>query len=161
VGSITHTEGFCTAVVAAKSRFAGLGVDAERVQNVSGEVWPQILRREEVDRFLQLEVAERQKAAAVVFCAKEAFYKCQYAVTGAWLDFTDVAVEIFEETFRVTVQGRDCTIPKNLRSLNGRYLQDGNLIVAGVALSADRLPSHASVEACASLPKGGRMGQEY
>jgi hypothetical protein len=82
-------------------------------------------------------------------------------VTGAWLDFTDVAVEIFEDAFRVMVHGRDRTIPQDLRSLNGRYLREGNLIVAGVALCADRLPSQTSVLACASPPNGGRMGQEY
>jgi 4'-phosphopantetheinyl transferase EntD len=70
VGSITHTEGFCTAVAAAKSRFAGLGVDAERVQNVSCELWPQILRCEELDRLLQLEVTVRQRTAAVIFCQR-------------------------------------------------------------------------------------------
>jgi 4'-phosphopantetheinyl transferase EntD len=41
----------------------------------------------------------RPELATKFFCAKEAFYKCQYPVTGQWLDFHEVAVTIAADTF--------------------------------------------------------------
>src|SRR5450830_253804 len=40
VGSITHTAGYCAAVVAPASACAGLGIDAEHCGQVGTELWP-------------------------------------------------------------------------------------------------------------------------
>src|SRR6202521_6486244 len=42
VGSITHTSGFCAAVVAERQRVIAVGLDSEVVGDVSTEIWPSI-----------------------------------------------------------------------------------------------------------------------
>jgi 4'-phosphopantetheinyl transferase EntD len=93
VGSITHTEGFCAAVVAPRTLLAGVGIDSEQVRKVTGDLWPTICRPEEASWCRSLPEQQQTPAAAMLFAAKEAFYKCQYPLTGEWLDFHDLAVE--------------------------------------------------------------------
>jgi 4'-phosphopantetheinyl transferase EntD len=92
VGSITHTEGHSAAVVGLRSRFRGLGVDTEVATAVKEDVWPQILVEAEWRHLEQLPAAQRPLWAALVFAAKEAFYKCQFPSTSQWLEFTDLAI---------------------------------------------------------------------
>jgi 4'-phosphopantetheinyl transferase EntD len=92
VGSITHTQGFCAAVVGERAHFAGLGIDAERVDAVGSQLWPNICGPDELHWIASLPLQERGPAAALVFCAKEAFYKCQYPPTGEWLSFSDLRI---------------------------------------------------------------------
>jgi 4'-phosphopantetheinyl transferase EntD len=93
VGSISHTAGLCVAVVAEKTRFGAIGVDCEVVGHVGADLWATICTPREalwVDSLLE---PERPSAAALIFSAKEAFYKCQYPLTGEWLDFHDLDIE--------------------------------------------------------------------
>ena len=96
VGSITHTAGFCAAVVAPRSGFAALGVDTEIAGGVEAKLWPSICVAGELDWLESLPPTQRAQAATLLFCAKEAFYKCQYPHTGEWLDFADLQIAPLE-----------------------------------------------------------------
>jgi 4'-phosphopantetheinyl transferase EntD len=93
VGSITHTAGLCAAVVGDAARFAGLGIDSEHAARVSPDLWTRICGARELRRLQALPSAEQAPAAALIFAAKEAFYKCQYPITGEFLGFHDLHVE--------------------------------------------------------------------
>lgn len=93
-GSITHTEGYCVAVVARCSQIRSLGIDSEGIEAVHEELWPHICGAAELAWLKQLRPERRQACAALIFAAKECFYKCQYPVTGEWLDFSAVAIEL-------------------------------------------------------------------
>src|SRR5579859_734056 len=67
VGSITHTEGIAAAVVASRSRFAALGLDAERASRLKPELWPKICVEEEIAWLESIEGPERAAAAALIF----------------------------------------------------------------------------------------------
>ncbi|MGO8829439.1 MAG: 4'-phosphopantetheinyl transferase family protein [Steroidobacteraceae bacterium] len=92
IGSITHTAGLCAAVVAERARVLALGVDSEVSGAVKPELWPSICTAAELQWLDSLPTAERPAAATLIFCAKEAFYKCQYPLVGQRLDFQDVVV---------------------------------------------------------------------
>jgi len=92
VGSITHTQGFCAAVIGEQARFVGLGLDTEHADAVRSELWPSICTAEELAWIASLPAEERTRAAALMFAAKEAFYKCQYPSTGEWLSFADLRI---------------------------------------------------------------------
>jgi 4'-phosphopantetheinyl transferase EntD len=92
-GSITHTAGFAAAVVGERQRFRAIGIDAERISLMFNNVWAHVLLPPEIDWLEGLPVSEQAKAAALMFSAKEAFYKCQYEVTEQWLEFKDVTLE--------------------------------------------------------------------
>ncbi|MDP8984158.1 MAG: 4'-phosphopantetheinyl transferase superfamily protein [Pseudomonadota bacterium] len=93
VGSISHTAGWCVAVAASKARLSAIGVDCEVVGHVGPEVWPSLFTPQEALWVDSLPEPERPAAAALIFSAKEAFYKCQYPLTGQWLDFHDLHIE--------------------------------------------------------------------
>ena len=92
-GSITHTEGFTAAAVGDRRRFQAIGIDAERIGRVSRELWRHVLVPAEAGWLESLPAAAQATGAALMFSAKEAFYKCQYEVTQQWLEFQDIAVE--------------------------------------------------------------------
>jgi 4'-phosphopantetheinyl transferase EntD len=94
VGSITHTEGLCAAVVTERKFLRAIGIDTESARSVEPALWPRILIRAELDWLASLEAHERAAAATLIFSAKEAAYKCQYPVTGERLGFSDLNVTV-------------------------------------------------------------------
>jgi 4'-phosphopantetheinyl transferase EntD len=93
IGSITHTAGFCAAVVAERARLAALGLDTEVVGHVNREIWPSICVPREIAWIGSLPAVLQAAAVTLIFSAKEAFYKCQYPITRQSLSFHDVWIE--------------------------------------------------------------------
>ena len=92
VGSITHTAGLCAAVLAERTRVLGLGLDTEVVGAVKRNLWPSICSTDERAWIESLAADAQRAAATLIFCAKEAFYKCQYPLVAERLSFHDVSV---------------------------------------------------------------------
>lgn len=139
VGSITHTAGFCAAVVAEKSRFAAIGLDSEVAASVKPELWPSICTPEEILRLHSLPEASRLGAATLIFSAKEAFYKCQYPLTRERLRFHDAQVEPLAwgaAGGSFTIQPTKCIAFAEHAALHGRYLVHEEFVTAAVSLSA-------------------------
>ena len=141
VGSITHTAGFCGAAVAGRRRYRAIGLDAEHIAHVSDSVWPQICTPKEMATLHSRPQRIQAALAAITFSAKEAFYKCQYGVTGAWLDFHDVAVSIDSDeenggTFVIHPASEVASAAK-ISSSKGRFRIVGELVLAGVAFSVE------------------------
>lgn len=93
LGSITHTAGWCGAVVAEKRAMAAIGIDSEIVGHVTPDIWSTICTDSETSWVHSLPEHERAAAVTLIFSAKEAFYKCQYPLVSEWLDFHDLIVE--------------------------------------------------------------------
>ncbi len=108
VGSITHTAGLCAAALAERARMFALGLDSEVVGAVKADLWPSICAAEELAWVDTLHPEERAKAVAMIFSAKEAFYKCQYPLVGERLNFHDVCVRPLEWS---AVQGAFAVAP--------------------------------------------------
>ena len=92
-GSITHTAGFAAAVAAPRSGIASVGIDCEIIESVDEELWSRICTPTEQARLMSMPVTERGRQAALIFAAKEAFYKCQFPVSRQWVGFEDVDIE--------------------------------------------------------------------
>lgn len=141
-GSITHTAGYAAAVVGRRGALRSLGVDSEVVAQVHEELWPGITAPSELARLHALPEAAARAQAAVLFAAKEAFYKSQFPLTGEWLLFADVVIEIVaddsEDTghFRILPQ-RPLAVGREVRGeLAGRYRLHGPLVTAGLAMTS-------------------------
>jgi 4'-phosphopantetheinyl transferase EntD len=93
VGSITHTHGFYGAVVARATELRAIGVDAEVIGRVDRHLWPKICTDGETAWLERLDPAGQAQLSALIFSAKEAFYKCQYGLTQAWVGFHDVELD--------------------------------------------------------------------
>jgi len=142
VGSISHTNGFCAAVAARGSAFAGIGIDVENEGRIAPELWDQVFVACERERLAALPEIARSRAASIAFCAKEAFYKCQYAVTGAWVDFQDAAVDIDAADadsggFVIRAVGSSPAARTTL-PLSGRFRIEAGLVAAAVAIVRTR-----------------------
>lgn len=94
-GSITHTDGFAAAAVGERAHYRAIGIDAERIGEVSRELWSRIFVDHETRWLHSLRGSDQARAATSMFSAKEAFYKCQYEVTGEWLEFRDIELQLF------------------------------------------------------------------
>lgn len=115
-GSITHTGGYAAALAGASSRFAGIGIDAERVGGVTPDLWPRLFTEVEQDRLRN--EADPLCAATLLFSAKEASYKA-WVLKGA-LAFREIEVTLGEGGFVATRQDT---------SLNGRYTIEKDLVL--------------------------------
>lgn len=86
LGSISHADALCAAVVARKSLALSLGLDIERIGAATPELRPLILAPEETPpvRFFGAD-----NWLTALFSAKEAFYKCHFPLHRQFLDFCD------------------------------------------------------------------------
>jgi 4'-phosphopantetheinyl transferase EntD len=140
VGSITHTTGFCAAVLASRQRLAGVGIDSEVIGDVHDGILPRICVPAEAAWIASLPAAERPAAAALIFAAKEAFYKCQYPLAREKLGFRDARVEarwgaaggeFHVNATRAIVLAAYAPLP-----LEGRFMIHDGLVTAGLGLAA-------------------------
>lgn len=145
LGSITHSEGFATAVVAEKQVAAGLGIDAERIDAVHSDLWPPICSGEELQRLRALPQQQQALTGALTFVAKEAFFKCQYGVAAERFAFDEVELdqatwqpEGGEFRLRVLRASRlDRFLPAHARRrISGQFSRRGRYLIAAVALRA-------------------------
>jgi 4'-phosphopantetheinyl transferase EntD len=138
-GSITHTEGYSAAVVIRQGSVRSVGLDAERIAAVHEELWPRICAPAELRNLRAFHGAQRGERAAVTFAAKEAFYKSQFALTGEWIGFEDVVVELEGESGAggafVVVPQRPLLLQRHEpQRLAGRFRRHGEFVSAGIAL---------------------------
>jgi 4'-phosphopantetheinyl transferase EntD len=92
-GSITHTDRYAVAAVLREaSPYAAIGLDADVVGAVTEDVAELVFTPTERSHLATLDAPASLLTATVMFCAKEAFYKAQFPLTGRWIDFQEVEV---------------------------------------------------------------------
>lgn len=155
VGSITHTNEYCLAVVGLRSRLAAVGVDAERIGGVNPELWRFAMRAEEQSLLAGLDEASRRRIATVIFSAKEAFYKCQYALTRRWLGFEDVVATVGDGVFSIGVM--DPSHPARRLACAGRFCIVGQVVITTTALSADTFLREDAAARSSSSPTASML----
>ena len=133
VGSISHTNGLCAAVIARRSDFAGLGLDLEPDSAVDRDIERVVCRDAEHEWVRAEGAAEHGRRCRIVFSVKEAAYKAFYPRTRVFWGFQDVGVAIDLEagTF-------EAELPESAdrERTAGRILQREGFFVSGVAVPA-------------------------
>lgn len=118
VGSITHCRGFVAAAVARREGMRGLGIDAEPAEGVEEELIPLVCTPDE-----RAWLGGREAAwSKAVFSAKEALFKCLHPVTGGWIDFLDVSLEVDAAAGRFAVRP-EADVPAEATSVAGRLVR--------------------------------------
>jgi 4'-phosphopantetheinyl transferase EntD len=92
VGSITHCDGFCAAVVGRRSAIGGLGLDAEPARALDLEIRDAVLSPDEQARLAQLALPPGV-GATLGFVAKEALFKAIYPCWGREIAFDAVLLD--------------------------------------------------------------------
>lgn len=139
IGSITHVSGMCGAVIARQRQFRAIGLDMEIVGRVTPEIWPTICTQEEMAWLADLREPEQGRCAALIFSAKESFYKCQYSLTRQWLEFDDVALDFPSHDadagcFALRPRRRIALLEHDPMPWIGRFEFRGSLVVTGMVL---------------------------
>ena len=75
-GSLTHTDGLRAAVAAPTRTVRSMGLDAEPAKPLPDGVLRQIARENELTMVYQMQQDGHEWADRLLFCAKEATYKC-------------------------------------------------------------------------------------
>ncbi len=89
VGSISHTGDIAVCVIAPAQEVAGIGVDIETLAQESFDLLEEVMSETERTTLL-VTSGERPHLAKLLFSAKEAVFKCQFPLTGKWLEFKEV-----------------------------------------------------------------------
>jgi 4'-phosphopantetheinyl transferase EntD len=92
VGSITHCDGYCAAAVAPSAEWLGLGIDAERLQEMTAGVVARIATADELRRLDERD--DRQRATVALFSAKESLYKLWFPIARSWLGFHEAEIDL-------------------------------------------------------------------
>ena len=136
VGSISHTHDYCAALVARTKDADAIGFDVERTERIGEELWDTLFTSRERERLATLSPARRVIEATIVFSAKEAFYKCHFARSPTWLDFTDVEIEIkpgvCETAGTFDIHGRSARIAR--AKYYGRFITARNCAATSVVV---------------------------
>jgi len=132
VGSISHGDDFCGAVVAWRDDHAGVGVDMEADQALSANFARRVCSPRELARCAQL--GPEQLLARVIFSAKESVYKAQYPLSGAVLYWSDLEILLEDSRFSARFL-RACPPFREGHLLPGRWLRGSGLILTGATLN--------------------------
>jgi 4'-phosphopantetheinyl transferase EntD len=140
VGSITHTHGWCAAVVARDAHFAALGSDVEAATPLDPGLWERICRPEERALLERLGDARAGLLAKAFFSAKESIYKALYPRARVFLDFQAMHIELEPGAapgrwrWQAELQLPWGPFRPGQRFGPGRLGIDGDWIVTGIAL---------------------------
>ena len=92
-GSISHSKGFCMAVVGRDENYRSIGLDIE----LNGRIKPAAIER--ITHSIEKDfIGDDPGKGTLLFSLKEAFYKAQFALFEKPLGFKDVAFSIDEAT---------------------------------------------------------------
>lgn len=108
-GSLSHCRKRAFAAVGRRAEVGTVGIDAEDRPGLSTELWSHVLLGVERAAVESLPPDERERAALVIFSAKESLYKAQYPRSGLFMDFVDLQIDDLhmiqnEGTFRCIFQ---------------------------------------------------------
>ena len=133
VGSITHTSGYAAALVARRSDYLGVGVDAERVGKLTDDLIPLLFGKRERAWLETMTAEKRSSAATALFSAKEAYFKAWSPLTGKPLSFHALHVEMDDDNGFVITQP-DVLLEDWKRPIRGRLAVRSDLVVTMVCL---------------------------
>lgn len=146
VGSISHCDGYCAAVVSSSRQYVGLGLDVEVRGRVDSRIWTVIATASELEVLRQLDPVRGTEFASLLFSAKEAAFKAQYPATRARLDFQDVAFRVIDDKrFEVSFSRDVLGFGPSGTPVEGAYSRSADHVFAGVALGR-KIPGEDVVE---------------
>ncbi len=141
-GSITHTQGYCAAVVASGAHCAGLGIDAERIGAVTEDLWSTLFDATERAALQVQEATAQATLVTLLFAVKEAFFKSQFELTQAVPDFTDVSFQLTgplaSRGHLALVDVRDARLNACLPHCSFSYCVEGDLVLVSATLQPAR-----------------------
>jgi 4'-phosphopantetheinyl transferase EntD len=137
-GSITHTAAHAAAVVGRAQDFQGIGIDAEIIDRMSLSLASAIATDQE-NEWLRV-APEPLRLLALIYSAKESWFKCQYPTTDAYLGFDDVIVQFDWSGGAFDIRStRECPGVELMGRARSRFTFDDHHVATVVTLPATPL----------------------
>ena len=135
VGSLAHTDHYAAAAVGVQGLCAAVGIDVEPAEPLPDDAAGLVLTDPE-RAWIATAGRAHPSAARMIFCAKECVHKAIHPLTGAWLDFTEVRIEVAEDFsgFQVHPLSNLATKAFSDWAARGHLLQIEHHLVAVLAL---------------------------
>jgi 4'-phosphopantetheinyl transferase EntD len=135
VGSISHTQGLCTAVAARLGNIVGLGVDVEQSEALKSELTRLVCTEAEKQWLTRQPDYTRGRLAKLMFCAKESAFKCQFPISKLFIDFREAQIDIDLQSMRYRIaitKDMGGKLPANLL-IRGKFLwQDDHVMASSI-----------------------------
>lgn len=96
VGSISHCDDACIALVARRNAYKAIGIDVEHNTELASDLVESICTSHEQNNLCIGEMSPLRTAKRI-FSAKEAAFKAQFGVTGRMLAFHDMTVHFLND----------------------------------------------------------------
>lgn len=126
-GSLTHTDGLRAAVAASTRHVLSIGLDAEPAEALPEGVLAAIASETEIAMVERMRERGHEWADRLLFCAKEATYKCWFPMTRRWLDFDEAEIQIRADgTFVSHILARPSPVPV----FEGRWVARDGYVIA-------------------------------
>jgi 4'-phosphopantetheinyl transferase EntD len=137
IGSITHTDDHCAAVIARRSRgIASIGIDLEPDNDLPADILDTVCRIEELTWLNDQPAEQRGLLAKAIFSAKECAYKAQYPLSRDVLEFHDLGVWLYTDEQRFEAEFmRDCAPFTKGQRLAGRSRISNGAIACAIVLA--------------------------
>jgi 4'-phosphopantetheinyl transferase EntD len=104
----------------------------ERIQALDDGFAEIVCTRRERNWIRSLPSRRRPTAAVLLFSTKESFYKCQFPLTGAWLEFQDLEISLQMDHEQFEVDSAAAGEPAGTVRFTGRYLVRDGYVFTGV-----------------------------
>lgn len=136
VGSITHTRTWCAVAVARASEVRAVGLDVEQDEPLKPKLWDTVCTRRDLAWLAAQPEEDRGWLGKALFSAKEAAYKAQYLLTGQFLGFHAMSVEVDPDagTWRATFERPSGGVFEVGQVLEGRVRRGRGLIATAVVI---------------------------
>jgi len=126
--SISHSKTLCGAIAANTDSFVALGFDIETAGRVHKDMWHLLFTKNETEMLMAMDTEQQQLHTTIFFSMKEAFYKMQYPITGTYLDFPEVEIQMDNDQFYV----------KLLRNVDPQFTE-GSLTKGSMAVHKEQV----------------------
>ena len=134
--SISHTQKLAVAVAGLSLKIKSVGIDIETINRFHNRLWRFILTQNEQSWIKKLKKDSQNRFVALIFSAKECYYKLQYPITQKLLGFLDVEIKIninSNSFFMITVN-QNKNFLKLKSQFKGYFFFENNFVVTGMYL---------------------------
>jgi enterobactin synthetase component D / holo-[acyl-carrier protein] synthase len=132
IGSISHSDESCAAIVARTDSYCGIGLDLESDRPIEDHDMRALICRPE-ERSITWSEGDPSK---LLFVIKEAVFKAYYPGARVYLDFDDLSVELESSRnfFRAQLMPMDAPPLAGKRSFTGTFRLWGGQLIATVVI---------------------------
>lgn len=141
-GSLTHCADYRAAAVACDHTIRSVGIDAELLAPLPDRAIEDIVLTPHDHRYShQDDHPDLAEWATVVFSAKEALFKTWWPLTGQWLDFSQVDIDLHTDTFTAHIRSHPAALSRfGASTACGRWAVGDGLILTAVTTTRAQTP---------------------